>query len=100
MQSRFWGLFAAIIGRAIYDRSAHQIVLSRQGVLAGPSHQVFYFVRNRGRLDCPPQCTVMRPLLLINHRLIFSFPESIPGLGGVDAIVSEGPKEAVICLTL
>ena len=100
MQSRFWGLFAVITGRAIYDHSAHQIILSRQGVSAGPPHQVFYFVRNRGKLDCPPQCTVMRPLILINHRLVFSFQESIPGLGGVDAIVSEGPKQVVSCLTL
>ena len=100
MQSRFWSLFAAITGRAIYDRSAHQIILSRQGVSAGPPHQVFYFVRNKGKPDCPPQCTVMRPLLLINHGLVFSFQESILGLRGVDAIVSEGPKQAVICLTL
>ena len=100
MQSRFWGLFAVIIGRAIDDRSAHQINLSGQGVTAGPPHQVFYFVWNRGRLDCPPQSTVMHPLLLINHRLVFSFQESILGLGGVDAIVCERPKQAVICLTL
>ena len=100
MQSRFWDLFAAITGQAINDRLAHQIILSGHRVSAGPPHQVFYFVRNKDRPDCPPQNTVMRPLLLINHGLVFSFQESIPELGGVDAIVCERPKQAIIYLTL
>ena len=100
MQSRLRDLFAVITGRAIDDRLAHQILFCGQRVPASPPYQIFYFVRNRNRPDCPPQNTILCPLLFIIHGMALSFQESVTGFGGVDTIVCERPKQTVICLTL
>ena len=100
MQSRLKDMFTAIIGRTFDDRSVHQILFCGQRVPAGPPHQILYFVRNRDRPDCPPQSTIVHPLLLIIHGMAFNFQESVTGLGGINTIACERPKQIVLCLTL